>query len=53
VADVMRLSSDSLLSVGDDARNDVEGPRKAGWKAVQIERPKHDLWAAVKALTKR
>jgi len=53
VADVLRLSPDALLSVGDDARNDVEGPRKAGWKAVQIERPKHDLWAAVRALTKR
>jgi putative hydrolase of the HAD superfamily len=53
VADRLSLPPDAILSVGDDARNDVEGPRKAGWKAVQIERPKHDLWAAVRALTKR
>ena len=53
VADVMRLSPGSLLSVGDDPRNDVEGPRKAGWQAVQIERPKRDLWAVVRAVTKR
>ena len=53
VADVLRLPPDALLSVGDDSRNDVEGPRKAGWRAVQIERPKRDLWAAVRALSKR
>lgn len=51
VADVLRLQPGALLSVGDDARNDVEGPRKAGWQAVQIERPKRDLWAAVRAVT--
>ena len=53
VAEMLRIPPEALLSVGDDAKNDVEGPRKAGWKAVQIERPKHDLWAAVRALTKR
>jgi putative hydrolase of the HAD superfamily len=53
VADCLRLPPEALLSVGDDARNDVEGPRKAGWQAVQIERPKRDLWAAVRAVTKR
>ena len=53
VADVLRLSPESIVSVGDDSRNDVEGPRKAGWQAVQIERPKRDLWAAVRAVTKR
>jgi putative hydrolase of the HAD superfamily len=51
VAEILRLSPSALLSVGDDPRNDVEGPRKAGWRAVQIERPKRDLWAAVRALT--
>jgi len=53
VSDVLRLPSHSLLSVGDDRRNDVEAPRKAGWSAVQIERPKCDLWAAVRALKGR
>lgn len=53
VADVMRIAPGSLLSVGDDPRNDVEGPRKAGWQAVQIERPKRDLWAVVRAVSKR
>jgi len=53
VADVLRLPPESLLSVGDDSRNDVEGPRKAGWRAVQIERPKRDLWSAVRAVTGR
>ncbi len=53
VADVLRLAPDALLSVGDDARNDVEAPRKAGWQAAQIERPKRDLWAAVRAINKR
>jgi len=53
VSDVLRLKPESLLSVGDDARNDVEGPRKAGWQAVQIERPKRDLWVAVRVLNGR
>lgn len=53
VADVLRLQSDSLLSVGDDSRNDVEAPRKAGWRTVQIERPKRDLWAVIRALNGR
>jgi putative hydrolase of the HAD superfamily len=53
VSDVLRIKPESLLSVGDDARNDVEGPRKAGWQAVQIERPKRDLWTALRALNGR
>lgn len=53
VAEILRLPPTALLSVGDDPRNDVEGPRKAGWQAVQIERPKRDLWAAVRAITRR
>lgn len=53
VADVMRIQPGALLSVGDDSRNDVEGPRKAGWQAVQIERPKRDLWAVIRAISKR
>jgi putative hydrolase of the HAD superfamily len=52
VADVMRLPASALLSVGDDARNDVEGPRKAGWQTLQIERPKRDLWAVIHTFTK-
>jgi putative hydrolase of the HAD superfamily len=53
VAEILRLPSTALLSVGDDPRNDVEGPRKAGWQAMQIERPKRDLWTAVRAVTGR
>jgi len=53
VAEFLRLPPTSLLSVGDDPKNDVEGPRKAGWQAVQIERPKRDLWSAVRAVTGR
>jgi len=53
VAEILRLPPSALLSVGDDPRNDVEGPRKAGWQAVQIERPKRDLWTAVRAVTGR
>jgi putative hydrolase of the HAD superfamily len=53
VTEILRLSPDALLSVGDDPRNDVEGPRKAGWQAVQIERPKRDLWTVVRAVTGR
>ena len=34
VAEILRLSPDTLLSVGDDSRNDVEGPRKAGWQVA-------------------
>jgi putative hydrolase of the HAD superfamily len=51
VAEILRLAPGSLLSVGDDPQNDVGGPKKAGWQAVQIERPKKDLWAAVRAVT--
>jgi len=53
VAEFLRLPPTSILSVGDDPKNDVEGPRKAGWQAVQIERPKRDLWSAVRAVTGR
>jgi putative hydrolase of the HAD superfamily len=53
VTDVLNVQPGAVLSVGDDSRNDVEGPRRAGWQAVQIERPKRDLWAAVRAVTKR
>jgi putative hydrolase of the HAD superfamily len=53
VTDVLNVQPGAVLSVGDDSRNDVEGPRRAGWQAVQIERPKRDLWATVRAVTKR
>jgi putative hydrolase of the HAD superfamily len=53
VAEILRLPPTALLSIGDDPRNDVEGPRKAGWQAIQIERPKRDLWAAVRTVTGR
>jgi len=53
VADILRLSPQSLLSAGDDARNDVEGPRKVGWKAVQISRPKTDLGAVLQIMEKK
>jgi putative hydrolase of the HAD superfamily len=53
VAEILRQSPAALLSVGDDPRNDVEGPRKAGWQAMQIERPKRDLWTVVRAVTGR
>jgi putative hydrolase of the HAD superfamily len=51
VAEILRVPPSALLSIGDDPRNDVEGPRKAGWQAMQIERPKRDLWTAVRAVT--
>jgi putative hydrolase of the HAD superfamily len=51
VTEILRLQPGTLFSVGDDPKNDVEGPKKAGWRAVQIERPKRDLWAAVRAMT--
>jgi len=50
VADRLGLPPGSLLSVGDNARNDVEAPRKAGWQALQIERPKRDLWTVIHRL---
>jgi putative hydrolase of the HAD superfamily len=53
VAEILRISPAAMLSVGDDPKNDVEGPKKAGWRAVQIERPKRDLWSAVRAVTGR
>jgi putative hydrolase of the HAD superfamily len=53
VADIMRVPAGALLSVGDHARNDVEAPRKAGWQALQIERPKHDLWSVIHLLKNR
>ncbi len=53
VIESLRLQPGSVLSVGDDPKNDVEGPKRAGWQALQIERPKRDLWSAVRAVTKR
>ena len=53
VAEILRQPPTALMSVGDDPRNDVEGPRKAGWQAMQIERPKRDLWTVVRAVTGR
>ena len=53
VAEILRQPPTALLSVGDDPRNDVEGPRKVGWQAMQIERPKRDLWTVVRAVTGR
>lgn len=53
VADRLGVPAGSILSVGDSARNDIEAPRKAGWQALQIERPKRDLWAVVHALKGR
>ncbi len=53
VAEILRIAPGQLLSVGDDAQNDVAGPKKAGWQTVQIERPKKDLWAAHRAVSKR
>jgi len=52
VADVLKVQPHSLLSVGDDPRNDVEAPRKAGWQAIQIERPKRDLWDIMRVIGK-
>ncbi|MEJ0000891.1 MAG: HAD-IA family hydrolase [Verrucomicrobiota bacterium] len=53
VTESLRLPPGALLCVGDDPKNDVEGPKRAGWQALQIERPKRDLWSAVRAVTKR
>ena len=53
VSDVMRLDGSKMLAVGDDLKNDVDAPKKAGWKAVLIERPRHDLWNVKTALSKR
>jgi putative hydrolase of the HAD superfamily len=50
VAEALSLPPASLLSVGDSASNDVTGARKAGWGAVLVDRPKSDLWCAVRAL---
>jgi putative hydrolase of the HAD superfamily len=53
VVESMRIKPECILSVGDDPKNDIEGPKRAGWQTLQIERPKRDLWAAVRAITKR
>jgi putative hydrolase of the HAD superfamily len=53
VIESLRFQPGAVLSVGDDPKNDVEGPKRAGWQALQIERPKRDLWSAVRAITKR
>jgi putative hydrolase of the HAD superfamily len=52
VVESLRIKPECVLSVGDDPKNDVEGPRRAGWQALQIERPKRDLWSAVRTITK-
>ena len=52
VADVLNIPPQSLLSVGDDPRKDIEGPRKAGWQTVQVERPKHDLWDVIRVISR-
>ena len=47
-----RFDRDSVVVVTDCVgMGDVEGARKAGWEAVLIDRPKTDLWAAVRALS--
>lgn len=53
VADRLGVPAGSILSVGDNVRNDIEAPRKAGWQVLQIERPKRDLWSVVHALKRR
>jgi len=53
VVESLRIKPESILSVGDDPRNDIEGPKRSGWQTLQIERPKRDLWSAVRAVTKR
>lgn len=53
VSDVLKISPGSLLSVGDHKANDVDAPKKAGWQALQVERPKRDLWAVVPTLKTR
>jgi putative hydrolase of the HAD superfamily len=50
VEQALQLPPETLLSIGDDLRNDVEAPRQAGWQAVQVDRPAIDLWAAVRAV---
>jgi putative hydrolase of the HAD superfamily len=52
VAETLGLPPGSLLSAGDDLRNDVGAPREAGWKAVHIDRPKTDLWEVPRTLEK-
>jgi putative hydrolase of the HAD superfamily len=53
VAESLRLAPAHLLSVGDDKVNDFDAPRKAGWQAIHVERPKSDLWSAVQILKKK
>jgi len=53
VVESMRIKPEAILSVGDDAKNDIEGPKRAGWQTLQVERPKRDLWSAVRAISKR
>jgi putative hydrolase of the HAD superfamily len=50
VGESLRLPAGSLLSVGDDRANDVDAPKKAGWRAVHIDRPSSDLHAVMKVL---
>jgi putative hydrolase of the HAD superfamily len=48
VTESLRLPAPALLSVGDDRVNDFDAPRRAGWKAVHIDRPNADLHAVLK-----
>jgi len=51
VAEALQYPPHTLLSIGDDQANDVDGARKAGWEAALVDRPKCDLWVAVQALS--
>jgi FMN phosphatase YigB (HAD superfamily) len=48
VTESLRLPAHALLSVGDDRVNDFDAPKRAGWKAVHIDRPNADLHAVLK-----
>jgi putative hydrolase of the HAD superfamily len=48
VTESLRLPAHALLSVGDDRANDFDAPRRAGWKAVHIDRPNADLHEVLK-----
>jgi putative hydrolase of the HAD superfamily len=48
VTESLRLPAHALLSVGDDRANDFDAPKRAGWKAVHIDRPNADLHEVLK-----
>lgn len=39
----MGIAADEALMIGDDPLNDYWAPHKAGWHAMLVERPLHDL----------